>query len=117
MIDYSNAEWVDPKFGWKPEAVTELPERVLIDFATKCNLRCPMCPVWGSDDNNAINSVKGVMQADAATRLLDEISPGPSSDPAEYVRRAAAGSQFTGTLGRHEGARHDDCPEHERSDA
>ncbi len=75
MIDYSNAEWVDPKFGWKPEAVTELPERVLIDFATKCNLRCPMCPVWGSDDNNAIDSVKGVMQADAATRLLDEISP------------------------------------------
>jgi radical SAM protein with 4Fe4S-binding SPASM domain len=75
MVDYSQASWVDPKYNWKPLPVDELPERVLIDFATKCNLRCPMCPVWGSEDNNAINSVKGVMNADAATRLLDEIAP------------------------------------------
>ena len=34
-----------------------------------------MCPVWGSDDNNAIDSVKGIMKTDAATRLLDEIAP------------------------------------------
>ena len=49
MKDFSNAPWVDPSFGWKPHPVSELPERLLIDFATKCNLRCPMCPVWGSD--------------------------------------------------------------------
>jgi MoaA/NifB/PqqE/SkfB family radical SAM enzyme len=75
MADYSKASWVDPGLNWKPLPVGELPERVLIDFATKCNLRCPMCPVWGSEDNNAIDSVKGVMKADSATRLLDEIAP------------------------------------------
>jgi MoaA/NifB/PqqE/SkfB family radical SAM enzyme len=75
MADYSRASWVDPSLNWKPLPVSELPERVLIDFATKCNLRCPMCPVWGSEDNNAIESVKGVMKIDAATRLLDEIAP------------------------------------------
>ena len=73
MTDYSRAPWADPKFNWKPLPVTELPERVLIDFATKCNLRCPMCPVWGSDDNDAIDSVKGIMavekrKADAWTK-------------------------------------------------
>ena len=57
MADYSRAKWVDPSLNWKPREVSELPERVLIDFATKCNLRCPMCPVWGSDDNEAIDSV------------------------------------------------------------
>ena len=50
-------------------------ERLSIDFATKCNLRCPMCPVWGSEDNNAINSVKGIMDADASVKLLDQIAP------------------------------------------
>ena len=75
MADYSKASWVDPSQNWTPLPVSELPERVLIDFATKCNLRCPMCPVWGSEDNNAIDSVKGIMKADAATRLLDEIAP------------------------------------------
>ena len=75
MTDYSRAPWVDPKFNWNPLPVSELPERVLIDYATKCNLRCPMCPVWGSEDNNAIDSVKGIMNADASKRLLDEIAP------------------------------------------
>ena len=75
MTDYSRAPWVDPKFNWTPRPVSELPERVLIDYATKCNLRCPMCPVWGSEDNNAINSVKGTMNAEASKRLLDEIAP------------------------------------------
>jgi MoaA/NifB/PqqE/SkfB family radical SAM enzyme len=75
MSDYSKSSWVDPSLNWQPLPVSELPERVLIDFATKCNLRCPMCPVWGSDDNNAIDAVKGIMPADGATRLLDEISP------------------------------------------
>ena len=36
MTDYSRAPWVDPKFNWKPHPVSELPERVLIDYATKC---------------------------------------------------------------------------------
>ena len=75
MTDYSKASWVDPSLNWHPLSVSELPDRVLIDFATKCNLRCPMCPVWGSEDNNAIDSVKGIMRADAASRLLDEIAP------------------------------------------
>src|SRR5581483_12394317 len=48
---------------------------VLIDYATKCNLRCPMCPVWGSEDDNAIDSVKGVMDAGASKQLLDDIAP------------------------------------------
>lgn len=49
------------------------PKRVLLDLATACNLRCPMCTVWGSGDENAIESVKGAMDVDAARRLLDEI--------------------------------------------
>src|SRR5262245_23953671 len=76
MTDYSRASWVDPSLNWNPLPVSELPERVLIDYATKCNLRCPMCPVWGSEDNDAIDSVKGIMNADSSLRLLDEIAPG-----------------------------------------
>jgi len=74
MKDWSNAEWVDKKYGWKPLPVPELPPRVLLDLATKCNLRCPMCPVWGSEDQNAIDSVAGVMNMDASRRLLDELT-------------------------------------------
>jgi len=73
MKDYSDAPWVDPTLAWKPIPVSDLPERVLLDFATKCNLRCPMCPVWGSDDNDAIDAVKGVMDLEASRRVLDEI--------------------------------------------
>src|SRR5215471_18740259 len=75
MKDWSNAPWVDPSLGWKPLPVSELPERALIDFATKCNLRCPMCRGWGSDDNNAIDGVKGIMDATASEQILDEIAP------------------------------------------
>src|SRR3984957_18441350 len=75
MVDYSKASWVDPSLNWQPLPVSELPERLLIDFATKCNLRCPMCPVWGSEDNNAIDAVKGIMDADASVKLLDQIAP------------------------------------------
>lgn len=74
MKDWSKAAWVDQKYNWKPAPVTELPPRVLIDFATKCNLRCGMCPVWGSDDEEAIGSVEGLMSLENARRLLDEIS-------------------------------------------
>jgi MoaA/NifB/PqqE/SkfB family radical SAM enzyme len=73
VIDYRDAPWVDPAHQWQPKPVSDLPERVLLDLATKCNLRCPMCPVWGSDDNAAIESVKGVMDLEASRRLLDEI--------------------------------------------
>jgi MoaA/NifB/PqqE/SkfB family radical SAM enzyme len=73
MADWSKAPWVDPAHNWTPLSVSELPERVLMDLATKCNLRCPMCPVWGSGDEGAIDSVEGVMDLDASRRLLDEI--------------------------------------------
>jgi MoaA/NifB/PqqE/SkfB family radical SAM enzyme len=73
MQDYSKALWVDPALNWKPLPVNELPERVLIDFATKCNLRCPMCPVWGSDDAEAVDSVKGIMDVERARKILDEM--------------------------------------------
>ncbi|MEX0814232.1 MAG: radical SAM protein [Dongiaceae bacterium] len=73
MTDYRHAPWVDPSLDWMPLPVPELPDRVLLDLATKCNLRCPMCPVWGSGDEEAIDSVKGVMDVAAARRLLDEL--------------------------------------------
>jgi MoaA/NifB/PqqE/SkfB family radical SAM enzyme len=74
MRDWSKAPWVDPSLNWQPLPVSDLPERVLLDLATRCNLRCPMCPVWGSPDNEAIDSVVGVMDLEASRRLLDEIA-------------------------------------------
>jgi MoaA/NifB/PqqE/SkfB family radical SAM enzyme len=74
MRDWQNADWVDPKLNWVPRPVPELPPRVLLDLAMKCNLRCPMCPVWGSDDDNAIDSVRGAMDLEASRRLLDELA-------------------------------------------
>jgi len=71
--DCSKAEWVDRTLARIPMAVPELPPRVLLDLATKCNLRCPMCPVWGSGDENAIGSVTGVMDLEASRKLLDEL--------------------------------------------
>ena len=73
MRDWSKAEWVDPSFDWKPLPVPDLPERMLVDFATKCNLRCPMCPVWGSDDEREIDQVTGVMDLAAARKMLNEV--------------------------------------------
>lgn len=73
MRDWSTAEWVDPKYDWKPMPIPELPGRVLLDLATKCNLRCPMCVVWGSEDDESVESVTGVMDLEASRRLLDEI--------------------------------------------
>src|SRR5262249_43106200 len=40
---------------------------------TKCNLRCPMCPVWGSDDADAVDSVRGIMDVERARKVLDEM--------------------------------------------
>ena len=73
MRDWSKADWVDPKLNWKPREVADLPPRVLLDLATKCNLRCPMCTVWGSGDDSAIDQVAGVMDLEAARRILDEM--------------------------------------------
>jgi len=65
--------------------VPKLPSRYLLDLATKCNLRCPMCPVWGSDDNSALEKVKGVMNLEKSRDLLDEImSVKPMLQPNMY---------------------------------
>src|SRR3989441_2576039 len=74
MRDWSQAEWVDPAHNWNPQPVTELPERLLVDYATRCNLRCPMCPVWGSEDEREIDAVSGIMDLAAARRMLDEFT-------------------------------------------
>lgn len=50
MRDWSKADWVDPAYNWKPLPVPDMPDRLLVDFATRCNLRCHMCPVWGLED-------------------------------------------------------------------
>lgn len=52
----------------------EMPPRVLFDFATKCNLRCSMCPVWGEEDSSKIESVEGVMPRESALKVIDELS-------------------------------------------
>lgn len=74
MRDWSKADWVDPRHNWTPLKVAEMPERLLVDYATRCNLRCGMCPVWGSEDNNSIDSVKGIMPLERARKLLDEFT-------------------------------------------
>jgi MoaA/NifB/PqqE/SkfB family radical SAM enzyme len=85
MRDWSKADWVDPKYNWKPAPVSEMPERLLIDFATRCNLRCHMCPVWGLEDENEIDPVKGIMNLDSARRMLDEfIHTKPMVAPSIY---------------------------------
>jgi MoaA/NifB/PqqE/SkfB family radical SAM enzyme len=75
MTDWSKADWIDPEHPWtNPMPVPAMPERLLVDFATRCNLRCPMCPVWGSGDERAIDSVTGIMTKEHATNLLDEVA-------------------------------------------
>ena len=73
--DFRNAPWVDPTLDWHPLPVTPLPNRVLIDFATRCNLRCPKCCVWGAADATAITAVEGTMAAERIVPLLDQIAP------------------------------------------
>ncbi|MEP0338256.1 MAG: radical SAM protein [Alphaproteobacteria bacterium] len=74
MKDWSKAEWVDPNLSWKPRKVSPLPSRLIMDHATKCNLRCPMCQVWGKAENDVQEAVKGVMDIDGARKILDEVS-------------------------------------------
>ncbi|MCW9034164.1 MAG: radical SAM protein [Rhodospirillales bacterium] len=73
MKDWSKAEWVDQSLNWKPREVTKLPERVIMDHATKCNLRCPMCQVWGAEENDVQEKVKGVLNLEESRRILDEV--------------------------------------------
>jgi pyruvate-formate lyase-activating enzyme len=86
MTDWTGADWIDPRRPWtNPLPVPEYPERLLVDFATRCNLRCPMCPVWGSDDERAIDEVTGVMDVEGARRLLDEVmAAAPMVAPSVY---------------------------------
>ena len=56
-----------------------------MDLATKCNLRCQMCPVWGSEDEEAVENAKGIMKLENAKRVLDEVmSIKPLLHPALY---------------------------------
>ncbi|HTI85268.1 MAG TPA: radical SAM protein [Alphaproteobacteria bacterium] len=74
MRDWSKADWVDPALNWRPLPVPDLPDRLLVDFATRCNLRCPMCPVWGLDDQSKIEPLEGVMALESARKMLDEFT-------------------------------------------
>jgi len=85
MKDFSKADWVDPSLNWTPLPVSPLPERVIIDYATKCNLRCPMCPVWGSEEEGAIDAVTGIMPPAAVMKVLDQLAPArPMVQPSLY---------------------------------
>lgn len=75
MKDWTKADWVNPALNWSPKPVSDLPERATVDFAMKCNLRCAMCPVWGDDDEEAINGVKGIMDRALADKFVDELEP------------------------------------------
>ena len=64
--------------------VPELPPRVILDLATKCNLRCSMCPVWGETESKT-DTVKGVMAIENARKVLDEVMAAkPLIHPALY---------------------------------
>ena len=73
MSSEVNQEAVDIPSDYASLPIPHIPDRYLIDLATKCNLRCPMCPVWGSSDNELQETVKGVMPLAASKKLLDEI--------------------------------------------
>lgn len=72
--DWTKADWIDPDHPWTdPLPVPDVPERLLIDFATRCNLRCPMCVVWGSEEARKVDEVQGIMDIQRARQLLDEV--------------------------------------------
>ncbi len=63
----------DQAMNRQPLPVPDLPPRLILDMATKCNLRCGMCTVWGQDDQEALDKAKGVMNLEASRKLLDEL--------------------------------------------
>lgn len=72
-----------------PESIPNLPDfppRVLIDFATDCNLRCPQCLIW--NENNGIKSekVKGIMPEQYALTILEQLyEPRPMVHPSLWA--------------------------------
>ena len=53
--------------------VPDIPERYLLDLRSECNLRCPMCLLHGSNDEEKKVGAIGSMNSEDATRILDEI--------------------------------------------
>lgn len=64
--------------------VPDLPPRIILDLATRCNLRCHMCPVWGATEVET-DKVAGVMSLENARKVLDEVMAAkPLVHPALY---------------------------------
>lgn len=66
--------------------VPALPERLLLDLSTRCNLRCPMCPVWGKEE--APGELVGAMDLAKLLPVLDafrghsvEVAPSIYGEP------------------------------------
>ena len=60
----------------KKHTVPALPERLLLDLRTECNLNCPMCLLHGDIrelDADKKEAAIGKMELEQATSLLDEI--------------------------------------------
>jgi MoaA/NifB/PqqE/SkfB family radical SAM enzyme len=54
--------------------VSEYPERILMDFRTECNLKCPMCLLHGNDDDPEKKAAAiGEMGVENARQILDEV--------------------------------------------
>lgn len=84
-----------------PLRVPEVPERVLLDLVTDCNLKCPMCVVHGAvTDPRLKDYLKKSMSLENAAKVLDQvmatkplIMPGMWSEPTmnpnfkEHVRQ------------------------------
>ena len=54
--------------------VPDLPQRILLDLRTDCNLKCPMCIVHGGTDDPRLKSfLRRSMPVAAARGILDEV--------------------------------------------
>lgn len=60
------------------------PRRLLIDFATRCNLRCGMCPVWGRETEATREPLLGELSLDDTRKLLDQFTTRPPVAPSIY---------------------------------
>jgi len=54
--------------------VPDMPPRVLINFSTACNLRCPHCFLHGSEKEQS-RIKHGTMRSEGAMKIIDEIAP------------------------------------------
>ena len=74
----------EPKLKPPPLPVPDLPPRLILDLATRCNLRCKMCPVWSAPEDET-NAVAGIMSEENARKILDEVMAAkPLIHPALY---------------------------------